>query len=424
MNTGDSTSADAKHPASGNPRSDTGFAPLKGIRILDLTKVLAGPLCTQYLADLGASVVKVEPCDGGDDTRSWPPHMGNDGAIFLNSNRNKQSLALDLKSEAGREVVWRLIERSDVLVESYRKGAMDRLGLDYDSVKKRNPRLIYASISGFGRTGPLSGLPGYDVMMQAFSGIMGFTGEKDGGPVRSPFSPLDQTTGIWAAFGILSALRHRDATGEGKYLEVSLYETAMAFQGPNAQAYWTNGRPPQPCGSGHEYLCPYQAFKASDRYILVAVGNDKLWRQLCAVADLNEYVDDPRFRTNSQRVAHFAETVELVGSRIRQKTVAEWADILTAAGVPNSPINTLDDVLDMPHTAERGVIMDYEHPAYGPLKAVAMPVRFDGVNREVRSAPPMLGQHSASVLRELGFRDDEIERMKKAVVILDKPIEP
>jgi len=398
------------------------FAPLTGIRVVDLTKVLAGPLCTQYLGELGAQVVKVEPCDGGDDTRNWPPLMGNDGAIFLNSNRNKQSLAVDLKSDQGREILWRLIDSADILVESYRTGAMERLGFGYEAVHRRNPRLVYASISGFGRTGPLAALPGYDLMMQAFSGIMSFTGEKNGGPVRIAVSPLDQATGLWTAFGLLAALRHRDVTGEGKYLETSLFESAMALQGWNAQAYWTNGKVPKPAGSGHDYLCPYQAFKAQDRYILIAVGNDKIWRQLCAAIGLDQYADHPRFRTNPLRVEHFAETVELVAGRVREKTVDEWAAILDAAGVPNSPINGLDAVLEMPHTREREMVVEYEHPLYGRQKAMAMPVCFGGVPRQVKSAPPILGQHSAEVLRALGYRDDEIESMKAIGVVVDQPV--
>ena len=393
------------------------FSPLRGIRVVDLSKVIAGPLCTQYLADLGATVVKVEPCDTGDDTRSWPPFVGRDGAVYLSVNRNKQSLAVDLKTAAGCDIVQRLVERSDVIVESYRKGVAARFNLDYASVKKRNNRVVYASISGYGQTGPLSELPGYDVIVQAFSGIMGITGEKDGGPVRSAFSPLDQTTGIWAALGVLAALRHRDVTGEGRFLEVSLFETAIALLGYTAQIYWADGTVPQRSGSSHASLCPYQAFKAADDYILIGVGNDKLWRKFCHAAGLNDIVDDLRFRTNADRVAHFSETVAVVGERIRERRVSEWTQILSAAGVPNSPINSLDKVLALPHVSERGIVMDYDHPAYGPLKSVAMPVLFDGSSRQVRSAPPLLGEHTADILRELGFSRSDIENWRQNRVV-------
>ncbi|WP_418319777.1 CaiB/BaiF CoA transferase family protein [Piscinibacter sakaiensis] len=393
------------------------FAPLTGIRVLDMSKVLAGPMCGQYLADLGASVIKVEPCDGGDDTRSWPPLVGEDGAVFLSANRNKRSIAVNLKTAAGHEVIMRLLDNSDVLLESYRKGAMERLGLGYETLRERYPRLIYASISGFGRTGPLSSLPGYDVMTQAFSGIMGVTGEKGGAPVRAAFSPLDQTTGIWAALGILAALRERDATGMGRFLEVSLYETAMAFMGYTAQIYWQTGRRPERCGSGHESLCPYQVFPASDGEILIAVGNDSLWRNFCDAAGLIEIKDDPRFRTNADRVAHFDETVARVTACTRTKPVGEWTRLLGAAGVPNSPIHSLDEVLTMPHTAERGIVMDYQHAAYGPMKTVAMPVTFDATPRHVSRPPPQLGEHTAEILAGLGYVDAEIEHLQRNGVV-------
>lgn len=398
-------------------RSSPPFAPLAGIRVLDMSKVLAGPMCGQYLADLGADVVKVEPCDGGDDTRGWPPLIGEDGAVFLSANRNKRSIAVDLKTAAGRDVVMRLLDGCDVLLESYRKGAMERLGLGHEALCRRDPRLIYASISGFGRSGSLSHLPGYDVMMQAFSGIMGVTGEKGGAPVRSAFSPLDQTTGIWAAFGILAALRERDASGRGRYLEVSLYETAMAFMGYTAQIYWQTGRRPQRCGSGHESLCPYQVFPASDGDLLIAVGNDSLWRSFCDVAGLESIKDDPRFRTNANRVAHFEETVAQVTARTRGRTVAEWARLLDAAGIPNSPVHSLDEVLAMPHTAERGIVMEYRHDAYGPLKTMAMPVSFDGAARRVDLPPPQLGQHTAEILAELGYDAAEVDRLHDEGVV-------
>lgn len=405
-------------PASSTAKSR--FAPLAGLRVLDLTKVLAGPLCTQYLGDLGADVIKVEPCDGGDDTRSWPPLTNGDGAVFLSANRNKQSVAIDLKTPGGKAVIMRLVDRADILVESYRKGAMERLGLGYEELKLRNPRLVYASISGFGRHGPLSDLPGYDVMVQAFSGIMGITGEKDGGPVRSAFSPIDQTTGIWAALGIMAALRQLDATGEGQFLEVSLFDTSMAFLNYTAQTYWATGRTPPRSGSGHESLCPYQAFRASDAFILIAVGNDKLWQKFCTVSGLESIVADPKFRTNAARVAHFDETVSLVSERIRGNTVAHWATVLTAAGIPNSPINDLNDVLAMPHTKARNIVLEYEDPVHGHQRGMALPVVFNGEERKVRLPPPALGADSASILLGLGYSPDEIQELLTDGAVQDR----
>lgn len=392
------------------------FAPLAGVRVLDFSKVLAGPMCGQYLADLGATVIKVEPCDG-DDTRRWPPIIGEDGAVFLSANRNKQSIAVDLKTAAGRDVVMRLLEDSDVMIESYRKGAMDRLGLGQEEVRKRHPRLIYASISGFGRTGPLSHLPGYDLMAQAFSGIMSVTGERNGGPVRAAFSPLDQTTGIWAAFGILAALRERDATGVGRFLEVSLYETAMAFLGYTSQIYWETGRTPPRSGTSHESLCPYQVFPAKDGEIMIGVGNDSLFRSYCVAAGMPEMADDPKFKTNGDRVRNFDETVARVSERTRQKTVEEWSKLLDEAGVPNSPIHSLDRVLAMQHTAERGIVMEYEHATLGAMKTVAMPVTFDGEQRTVKRAPPLLGEHTAEILAAAGYDGATIERLRRDGVV-------
>jgi formyl-CoA transferase len=383
------------------------YSPLEGLKVIDLSKVLAGPICTQYLGDLGADVIKIEPCDGGDDTRGWPPFGGSDGAVFLSCNKNKRSLALNLKAEAGTAILKQLVANSDVIVESFRTGVTQRLGIDYETLRQIKPDLIYASISGFGRSGPLANAPGYDVMIQAFSGIMSITGEKGGAPARSAFSPLDQTTGVHTALGILAALRRRDHTGEGQYLETSLYETALSFLSYTAQVYWTNGRVPERSGSGHESLCPYQAFVANDGFILIACGNDKLWRSLCSVLDFDELSNDPRFATNAARVARFGETVKLVSDQIAKLPVLEWAKRLTAAGVPNSPIYNVAEALGHAQAIAREMIVPLPHPIDGIVNSIAMPVLFDGYSREPRSAPPLLGEHSVEILQELGIDDQE-----------------
>jgi len=393
--------------------------PLAGIRILDLTKVLAGPLCTQYLGDLGAEVIKVEPCQIGDDTRRWPPFRGETGAIFLSVNRNKRSLAVDLKTAEGQAIVHKLAAKADVVIESYGTGVADRLGIDFPTLHALNPRLIYCSISGFGRTGPLSHALGYDVILQAFSGIMGISGEEGGEPIRSPFSPIDQTTGLHAVSGIMAALIRRGQTGEGSHLEVSLFETAMSFLSYNFHVYWEKGVLPDKCGSGHESLVPYQAFEASDAPVLIGIANDNLWRRFCKVVGRDELAEDPRFRTSPDRVRNRAETVALVQDIVSTRTRDEWVDLLMGLGVPCAPINTLKEALDHPHTASRGLVLDYSHPVLGPIKTIAQPIMFDGEPRGAGTPPPMLGQHSRIVLRELGYADAEIARLAGAGIILD-----
>jgi crotonobetainyl-CoA:carnitine CoA-transferase CaiB-like acyl-CoA transferase len=395
--------------------------PLKGIVVADFTKFMAGPTCTQYLSDLGAEVIKMEDREGGDDQRGMPPFVGTDGGMFLSLNRNKQSVALDMKTPEGRAVAHKLIGRADVLVESFATGVAGRLGLGYDALQKLNPRLVYCSISGFGRDGPLGPLPGFELMMQAFTGMMTTTGEPGGGPLRIGFSPLDQTTGIHAANGILAALLLRGQTGQGSYLEVSLYETALAFMGWHAQNHWITGELPQGSGSGHASLCPYQAFHASDGPLVLAVGSDNLWRKFCDAAGLDDYKDDPRYRANSERVKRYAETVALVQRAVGQRKVDEWMTILEAAGIPCSPVNTLDAVLNNEHTRARGMVMDYTHPIGGAMKTVALPVKLGNMPREVRSAPPLHGEHTESVLENLGYAPDEIEALKAKGIVGRKP---
>ncbi|WP_158923430.1 CaiB/BaiF CoA-transferase family protein [Acidisphaera sp. S103] len=393
--------------------------PLTGIRILDLTKVLAGPLCTQYLGDLGAEVIKVEPCQIGDDTRRWPPFRDQTGAIFLSVNRNKRSLAVDLKTPEGQAIIHKLAAKADVVIESYGTGVAERLGIGYPALQALNPRLIYCSISGFGRTGPLGHALGYDVILQAFSGIMGMTGEEGGPPIRSPFSPIDQTTGLHAVSGIMAALIKRGQTGEGTQLEVSLYETAMSFLNYNFHVYWEKGVLPDKCGSGHESLVPYQAFEAADAPLLIGVANDNLWRRFCKAVERDDLADDPRFRTSPDRAANRELTVGIVQDIVRTRSRDTWIELLTGLGVPCAPINTLKDVLDHPHTAARGLVMEYPHPVLGPIKTIGQPIVFDGAPRQPGTPPPMLGEHSRPVLLELGYPDAEITRMAAAGVIVD-----
>lgn len=392
--------------------------PLKGVRVLDLTKVLAGPLCAQYLGEMGADVIKVEALGTGDDTRSWPPFRAPGlGAVFLSANRNKRSVAVDLKTQAGREVVHRLAAKADIAIESFGTGVVERLGIDAATLRAINPKLIYCSISGFGRTGPMRDAPGYDVILQAFCGVMALTGDESGGHIRSPISPIDQMTGTHALSGILALLYQRAVTGEGGTVNVSLYDTAMGLLGYNLQTYWEKGVQPPKCGSSHESLCPYQAFEAKDGPIMIGVANDSLWRKFCAATGLQDIVDNPDFRSNSDRVRNRPATLARVGAALMTNTVAHWHQTLSAAGIPCSPINSLPQLLAHPHTAASGIVMEYEHPTGGSLKGIGQPVRFDGEPAKPGLPPPNLGQHTDDVLGELGFSAGEIASLRDARAI-------
>ena len=392
--------------------------PLAGIKVLDLSKVLAGPLCAQYLGDLGAEVIKVEAVGQGDETRGWPPFPAPGlGTVFLSANRNKRSIAINLKSDKGRKLVHELAKSADVAIESFGTGVAERLGIDAASLCALNDRLVHCSISGFGRTGPLKNSPGYDVILQAFGGIMSMTGDEGGGYIRSPISPIDQLTGVHAFSGILAALLAREKSGKGAAIQVSLFDTALGLLGYNLQTFWERGTQPAKCGSSHESLCPYQAFEAVDGPIMIGVANDNLWRKFCGVTGLNAIVDDPKFRTNADRVKHRAETLHHAQAAIATNTVAHWNTALNEVGIPCSPINTLAQLLEHPHTKADTLIMQYNHPAAGRLNCVGHPVTFVGGERGPGLPPPMLGQHTDEVLRELGLSAASIAELRRDGVI-------
>ena len=392
--------------------------PLHGIRVLDLSKVLAGPLCAQYLGDMGADVVKVETLETGDETRGWPPFREaageRVGAVFLSANRNKRSVTLDLGSEDGREAARRLAAGADVAIASFGPGVAQRLGVDAQALLAINPRLVYCDISGFGSVGPMRKGKGYDVILQAFCGMLAITGEREGPPVRSPFSPVDQATGLHALIGILTALLRRERTGRGGTVEASLFDSATGFLGYFLQSFWERGTEPERPGSGHESLCPYQAFDTQDAPLILGVANDTLWRRFCAIAGLEAVVDDPRFRSNSDRVRHRAETVEMVARTMRSRPRDVWLEALDRAGIPSSPLHTLGELSEHPHTRASGMRFEYEHPVLGALSGIAQPLRIDGERMPLRRPPPLHGEHSAEVLREIGYSDEQVTRLLDA----------
>ncbi|WP_329142584.1 CoA transferase [Streptomyces sp. NBC_01456] len=400
-----------------HPSSQTGTAPaaLAGIRVLDLSRILSGPMATMVLADLGADVVKVEDTKDGDDTRQWgPPFQGDEAAYFLSTNRNKRGVSVDLKTGQGREFVLRLADRADVVVENFRPGTADRLGLGYRTLSARNPRLVYASISGYGQTGPWAARPGYDAIAQAQSGMMSITGEPGGPPMRPGVATADIGAGMWATIGILAALEARRSTGLGQHLDVSLLDGQLAWLTYVAGGYFATGAAPGPHGSAHPTIVPYQALATGDGYLMVAAGNDKLFRSLAAVLGSASLAADPRFATNPDRVRNREQLIPLLEAELARHSNAEWAQLLEAAGVPCAPINTVEEALTSPQATARDMVTALDHSTAGRLRTVGSPLKLSGTPTRIRTAPPVLGQHTDEVLTETGYSPAEIAELHAA----------
>ncbi len=392
--------------------------PLAGIRVVDLTRVLAGPFATQNLGDLGAEIWKIEPPGIGDETRRFPPFVGGESHYFLGVNRNKKSLVVDLRDERGKEILRRLVVRADILVENYRPGVMDRLGLGYAALSELNPRLIYCAISGFGLTGPLRDKPSFDIVTQAMTGALSVNGERGRMPVKLGIPLGDMVGGVFGPIAILAALHERSRTGRGRLIDISLHDGLIGMLGYFAQLAFITGEDPPPMGSSHPNIVPYGAFPAADGAIIIAVLSEPFWAKLCDALGRPDLAADPRFASPALRRDRRDEVEALIADITRTRTVAEWQERLTAADVPNAPVLGVTAALAHPHAQAREMVVEAEHAALGPIRVVGRPVKFPGAPQRPVTAPPSFGQHTAAVLRdELGYGEDEIAALREAGII-------
>lgn len=392
--------------------------PLEGIKVLDLSRALAGPYCTMMLADMGAEVIKIEMPERGDDSRAWgPPFIEGESAYFISVNRNKKSMTLNLKKEKSIEIVHRLIKQSDVLIENFRPGTMEKLSLSYDEVKEINPKIIYCSISGFGQDGPYRLLPGMDQVLQGMGGLMSITGEPDGPPVKVGVAVADIAGGMFAAYGIVIALFNRETGGKGQMIDLSLLDCQVAWLTYRAGSFFASGEIPKPLGSGHPVIVPYQAFKAKDVYVNVAAGNDQLWQKFCKALGLENIMNEQRFATNAMRVKNREEIIEIIGDVICTKKADEWLKTLTEAGVPCGPIYTMDKIFSDPQVLHREMVKELEHPTAGKVKVTGIPIKLSNTPGEILTAPPTLGQHTKEILTELGYNNEDIDKMSQEKII-------
>jgi crotonobetainyl-CoA:carnitine CoA-transferase CaiB-like acyl-CoA transferase len=392
--------------------------PLAGMRVLELAQIMAGPTCGMMLADMGADVIKVEKLPGGDDARAYrEPRVNGVSAPFMILNRNKRGIALNLKLEQGRDILLRMVKEADVLTENYRRGTLEKLGLGYDVLSKVNPGLIYCAVSGYGRNGPDADKPGFDLIAQGFSGLMSVTGEPGGPPVKTGNSIADTNAGILAMAGITAAYVHKLKTGEGQVVDTSLIEAALQQTYWQAAIYFATGESSGPTGSAHLLTAPYQAFKASDGWINIGGANQGNWERIAVALGRPEWREDPRFRTNTERMENREALVSMMSEIVATRTRAEWIAILDEAGVPVGPVHTIAEALTHPQTLAREMVVELEHPQAGPTRALGCPIHFSKTATRIDRPAPMLGEHSRELLREYGYSDGEIDGFVEAGVI-------
>ncbi len=392
--------------------------PLSGVRVLDLSRVLAGPYCTMVLGDLGADVIKVEQPGKGDDTRAWgPPWAGTESAYFLAINRNKRGITLDLKSTEGQQIIRDLAARSDIVVENFKLGTLERMGIGYEQLREINPRLVWATVSGYGPDGPWADRPGYDFIIQGESGIMAITGVPDGEPMKVGVAIVDITTGLFTVIGIQAALRARETTGIGQRVDASLLTSAVAWLANVGQSHLVSNMPARRYGNAHASIVPYQVFKARDQHITIGAGNDRQFRSLCEVLERPDIAEDERFSTNPLRVEHRDALVDLLQSVFKTRDAEDWLDGCYRAGIPSGRINTVEQVFSHPQVLARDMLVEIAHPEAGLLKMAGIPYELSDTPASIRLAPPTLGQHTAEVLREIGRSDDDIRNLRESGVI-------
>ena len=394
-----------------------GGRPLAGIRVLDLTRALSGPFATMVLGDLGATVVKVEPADGGDMTRAWGPFAAGQSTYYLSANRSKLSLALDFRHPEGLATIRRMVKASHVLIENFRPGVAQAMGLGYEALRPVNPALVYASISGYGSTGPARDWPGFDQVAQGHAGLMGLTGSDQ--PTRVGAAMGDMTAGMWAALGVVAALRNSERTGRGEHVETSLVASLVSMLGVQGQRFLSTGEVPQRTGNTHPVIAPYGTFTAQDGPMNIAPATERMWRDLCVAVGLPGLPDDPRFVTNESRVTHRSLVHSIVEERVRQKPRAEWMTKFVAAGIPAGCINQLDEVFADEQVRHCEMVRVVEHPVLGPIPQLALPLRFDSLDVQTPvCAPPLLGQDSVAILRSYGFGEDEIASLLSRNIVI------
>jgi crotonobetainyl-CoA:carnitine CoA-transferase CaiB-like acyl-CoA transferase len=386
--------------------------PLEGLTVLDLSTQLSGPFCSMLLGDLGADVIKVERPGRGDDARAFPPFVNGESAPFMTFNRNKRSLALDLKRPGGRQICLRLAGGADVLLENFRPGVAERLGLGYAALAALNPRLVYGSISGFGQTGPYRDRGGFDLVAQGMSGLMSISGEEDGPPLRVPIPLSDLAAGMFAAIGILAALRARESTGAGQWVETSLLEAPIALAVYEAAQYFATGEVPRRLGQGHRASAPYQPFRTRDGWLTLGAAGQQFWPGLCRVVGLPALEGDPRFATNADRVRHRRELAALLQERFEREPTARWLERLEAEGIPAGPVLGYDQVFADPHVRHRQMAVPVEHPRAGPTRVLGVPVKFAATPAGVRRPAPLLGEHTDEILAGLGYSETDRARLR------------